>query len=86
MNKPSSNRWNLVVSLMLFILAAAPAWGQDATGRIVGNAMDQSGAPISDVTVTVTNTATSDVQKTVTDAKRILSGGRACHWHVHSYF
>jgi hypothetical protein len=53
---------------MLFILAAAPAWGQDATGRIVGNAMDQSGAPISDVTVTVTNTATSDVQKTVTDA------------------
>lgn len=68
MNKPSSNRWNLVVSLMLFILAAAPAWGQDATGRIVGNAMDQSGAPISDVTVTVTNTATSDVQKTVTDA------------------
>jgi hypothetical protein len=53
---------------MLFILAAAPAWGQDATGRIVGNAMDQSGAPISDVTVTVTNTATSDAQKTVTDA------------------
>ncbi len=68
MNRPSSKRWNLVVSLMLLMLAAATAWGQDATGRIVGNATDQSGAPISDVTVTVTNTGTSDVQKTVTDA------------------
>jgi hypothetical protein len=68
MNKPSSNRWNLVVSLMLLMLAAATAWGQDATGRIVGNATDQSGAPISDVNVTVTNTGTSDVQKTVTDS------------------
>src|ERR1700688_1424443 len=68
MNKPSSKMWNLVVSLMLLMLAAATAWGQDATGRIVGNATDQSGAPISDVNVTVTNTGTSDVQKTVTDS------------------
>ncbi len=34
---------------MLLMLAAATAWGQDATGRIVGNATDQSGAPISGV-------------------------------------
>jgi hypothetical protein len=68
MNRTSSNRWNLVASLMLLMLSATTSWGQDATGRIVGNATDQSGAPISDVNVTVTNTGTSNVQNTVTDA------------------
>src|ERR1700730_9022641 len=68
MNRLSSNRWNLAASLLFLMLTAATTWGQDATGRIVGNVTDQSGAPISDVKVTVTNTGTSNVQNTATNA------------------
>ena len=46
---------------------AATTWGQDATGRIVGNVTDQSGALVVDVKVTARNVATDIVQETTTD-------------------
>jgi hypothetical protein len=42
-------------------------WAQDATGRIVGNVTDQSGASIVDVKVTVRNVATDIVQEATSD-------------------
>ena len=44
----------------------APA--QDATGRIVGNAYDQTGAVVPGVHVRITNTATLQTRDTVTDS------------------
>ena len=56
----------LVASVMFFALAAC-SWAQDATGRIVGNVSDQSGAFVADVSVTVKNVATGIVNQTTTD-------------------
>jgi hypothetical protein len=58
---------NLIAGLVFSTLVAAATWGQDATGRIVGNVTDQSGALVVDVKVTARNVATDIVQETTTD-------------------
>jgi len=54
-------------ALVLLFLASRPSCAQDATGRIVGNVTDPSGAYISGATVTVTNEGTKISQVTHTD-------------------
>jgi hypothetical protein len=57
-------------ALFVFLLlgfVGAVVWAQDATGRIIGNVTDPSGAPIPGAQVTVTNMGTKIVQTTTTD-------------------
>jgi outer membrane receptor protein involved in Fe transport len=56
-----------VVASALLLLWPVAAVGQTAAGRIIGNVTDQSGAAVSDASVTVTNVATQIVQQTATD-------------------
>jgi Carboxypeptidase regulatory-like domain/TonB-dependent Receptor Plug Domain len=64
-----SARWIFQALLVLVVLAFAvgAVQAQDATGRIIGNVSDPSGAPISGAQVTVTNLGTKIVQTTTTD-------------------
>jgi hypothetical protein len=57
----------IVVAMWFASLGLTGARAQDATGRIIGNVTDQSGAPIADAKVTVRNLATGNVQETRTD-------------------
>ena len=50
-------------------MAGSALQAQDATGRIIGNVSDPSGAPIPGAHVTVTNAGTKIVQTTSTDAR-----------------
>ena len=50
------------------LLLGRPAYAQSATGDIQGTVVDQSGAVLPGVTVTVTNTATGVQREAVTDA------------------
>jgi hypothetical protein len=50
-----------------FIAAGVPAWAQLATAELNGRVTDSSGAVLSGVTVTVTQTATGLVRSVVTD-------------------
>jgi hypothetical protein len=61
-----ANRYFLMSVAMLTLLAAA-SWSQDATGRIVGNVTDQSGATVVDVKVSVKNLGTNIIQESATD-------------------
>jgi hypothetical protein len=70
----SSNRVIRVLQQFFLISAllgafACMAQAQDATGRIVGTATDQSGAVIPGVHIVVTNTGTHVTRDTVTDAR-----------------
>ena len=59
------------VGLLLYCLlvgAASAAYAQSATGEIQGTIVDQSGAVLPGVSITVTNTATGVTRETVTDA------------------
>ena len=58
--------WLVGVSVATALFAAG-ANAQDATGRIVGNITDQSGALIAGAKVTVQNTNTGSVQETESD-------------------
>ena len=51
----------------IFMLLGRPARGQDATGRVIGNVVDQQGGVVPDAKVTVTNTATGIKHPTVTN-------------------
>ena len=52
---------------VLIAFAVSPLWGQEATGRIVGNVTDASGSVIPGARVTVTNEATQVSETTTTD-------------------
>ncbi len=67
MNWTSVAKRCLLASLVWMTFLAAAAWSQDATGRIVGNVTDQSGATIVDVKVTVKNLGTNIIQEATTD-------------------
>ena len=54
---------------VLLVLFAQSAFAQSATGDIQGTVVDQSGAVLPGVTVTVTNTATGVQRELVTDAE-----------------
>lgn len=68
MNFSSRSKWLALFVLLLSLWAASAAWGQDATGRIIGNVTDPSGSAIPGAQVTVTNVGTKIVQTTTTDA------------------
>ncbi|HYL64639.1 MAG TPA: TonB-dependent receptor [Candidatus Methylomirabilis sp.] len=57
-----------VVMMALLAFSRPAAYGQDATGRVVGNVYDQTGAVVAGVRVVVTNVATKMTRETVTDA------------------
>jgi outer membrane receptor protein involved in Fe transport len=56
------------IYIVLYVFAGTVVRAQDATGRIIGNVADPSGAPILGASVTATNTGTKIVQTTTTDA------------------
>jgi len=58
---------SLLLTLIFFLIVAGMTEAQDATGRIVGNVTDPSGAVILGAKVTVTNEATKVSQSTITD-------------------
>ena len=57
----------LGVFLVSVLVCSPSTMAQDATGRIVGNVTDQSGASIAGAKVTVQNTATGSIQETESD-------------------
>jgi hypothetical protein len=63
----SAIRRNFVSASIVFMLLAAATWGQDATGRVIGNVTDPSGSPILGAQVTVTNMGTKIAQAASTD-------------------
>ncbi len=62
-----SMKRNLLAGLVVLLLAATSAWAQEATGRIVGNVTDQSGAPILGAKVTATHLGTLISHDTISD-------------------
>jgi outer membrane receptor protein involved in Fe transport len=58
---------NLLVGFVVFLYAVASARAQDATGRIVGDVTDQSGAAIVGAKVTATNLGTLISHETISD-------------------
>ncbi|MGC2767215.1 MAG: hypothetical protein WB607_17025, partial [Candidatus Acidiferrum sp.] len=50
------------IYIVLYVFAGTVVRAQDATGRIIGNVADPSGAPILGASVTATNTGTKIVQ------------------------
>src|SRR5579872_2846204 len=60
--------FRLVFVIVLALSSAVFAlWGQDATGRIAGTVLDASGAVITGVKITVTNTGTGVSRDTTSD-------------------
>src|SRR5579862_8849931 len=57
----------LLVSVIAWLAMPVLTRSQDATGRIIGTITDPSGAVVPDVQITVTNTATQDIRKAVTN-------------------
>ena len=53
--------------LILFVVGAVIAWAQLTTGTVTGTAIDSSGAPIGQAAVTLTDSGTGAVRKTITD-------------------
>jgi outer membrane receptor protein involved in Fe transport len=68
----TGRRVRLVSVLVMSLAAAAPAAAQSATGSIDGNVVDQSGAVIPGVSVTVTNPTTGLSRTVVTDASGLF--------------
>jgi Carboxypeptidase regulatory-like domain/TonB-dependent Receptor Plug Domain len=60
-------RRTLTANFVFLMFVATTTWGQDATGKIIGNVTDQSGAAIADAKVTVRNVATDITQGTTSD-------------------
>src|SRR5204863_4416869 len=62
-------RRSLLVLVWSFVFAATGARAQDFRGAITGRAMDNSGAVLPGVTITVTNVATNVASTTVTNGE-----------------
>jgi hypothetical protein len=61
--------WNRVLALCVVLMVAATLMAQNITGSIAGTVTDPSGAVVSNATVTITNTDTNVMVRTVkTDA------------------
>ena len=56
-------------AVLLYVLAGSALRAQDATGRIIGNVTDPSGAPIPEAQITVTNLGTKIVETTSSDTR-----------------
>ena len=67
MNSSFCTKRNLFAFLVIAMLSVTAARAQEATGRIVGNVTDQSGAPILGAQVTATNLGTLISHETKTD-------------------
>ena len=67
----SARHWShhVACAAAVLLLVSHSARGQSATGDIQGTVVDQSGAVLPGVTVTVTNTATGVQREVVTDAE-----------------
>jgi hypothetical protein len=59
--------WGIVATLALSLFLAAPTDAQVATGTILGNVKDDSGAPVPGATVTATNVDTQASRTATTD-------------------
>ena len=64
----SGSKCLALFAVLIYVLAGSALRAQDATGRIIGNVTDPSGAPIPGAQVTVTNLATKIVETTSSDA------------------
>ena len=64
-----TRRFAIGLSACAFLLAAAPAWAQSATGALDGVIVDQSGAVLPGVTVKVVSVKMGTSRTTVTDEK-----------------
>ena len=55
----------------IFLLSslATSVFGQDATGRIIGTVLDQTGAVVPNARVVLTNVATGGTRETITDSE-----------------
>src|ERR1700686_2126146 len=59
---------NFLLSILLFVsLFALAAFGQDATGRVLGTVTDPTGAVVPGAKVTITNVGTGSNRETVSD-------------------
>ncbi len=64
---------------MAFVMSCDMARGQEATGRIIGNVTDQSGAPIQGAKVTVKNVATQIARGDEHGQRRVLRSAVPAH-------
>jgi len=62
----SHYKFGVIFLLTVMALFGSQAFSQETTGSISGSVMDQSGAVIPDVTITVTNQETSQKYTTLT--------------------
>ena len=58
----------VLLSALLLLISAGTAFGQGATGTILGTVTDSTGAVLPNVKVTVTNTATNSIFRTVSNS------------------
>lgn len=57
------------LALVLFLATGGSAWGQNATGRVLGSVLDQQGGAVAGANVTVINTGTGVGSSTVTNSE-----------------
>src|SRR5881394_2131762 len=60
--------WRIVTGLLLSVSMVAPAWAQIGGGGLTGDVVDQAGAAVPGVAVTVTAVATNQARTVVSDS------------------
>ena len=65
---PEFARGGSVIALAVLLVGAIPAAGQLLTSRVDGRVLDQTGAVVPGVTVTLTNAATNVARETATNS------------------
>lgn len=63
----------LLRSVLLLLVCAAAAWGQDFRGTITGQVTDPSGAAVPDATIKATRAGTNEVVETKTNATGVYN-------------